>query len=86
MLSSMHNGGFVCEARGLDVSSVCVPVLVGCGGPEAAVGPQSEPVSREPISVGQRPGRIPQRQADCAGGGAHTQQLCSRSVTVPPLG
>lgn len=54
--------------------------LVGCWGPEAAVGTQPDPVPRKPVSVGQRSGRIPQPPFDCARDWAHTQQLCSRSV------
>lgn len=66
----------------LNVLFLSCSVLVGCWWPEGAVSPQSDPVSRKPISVAQRPGRIPKPSSDCARGWAHTQQLCSRSVKL----
>jgi len=76
-VSSSHNGCAVSER-----TSFCLLRSVGCWGPEAAVGSQSDPVPRKPIGVGQRPGRIPQPQSDRVRVGAHAQQLCSRSVKL----
>ena len=46
------------------VSFLSFPLTVGCWGPQAAAGSQSNSVSRQPISVVQRPSRVPQPAPD----------------------
>lgn len=79
--SSFHNGYVVFCVYSLNVLSVLIS-LVGCYRPETAASSQSDSVSRKPIGVGQRPGRIPQPQSDSTRDWAHTQQLCSWFVKL----
>lgn len=58
------------------------PLTAGCRGAQAAAGPQSKAVSREPISVVQRSGRIPEPAPEGPGPGAHPHQLHPCSVTL----
>lgn len=64
---SAHPSHVVCEL----VSSPSLPFIVGCGRPQAAVGSQSNPVSRQPLGVVQRPGRIPKPKPGGTGHWAH---------------